>query len=317
MHDVIRHSVAVMPDVHTSHGATVGTVIPTTCVIVPASVGVDVGCGVIAARTSLKQEDLPASLASLRLAIEISVPHGRTHSGRSGLDAGSWRNKVSKHIAAIWRAQLQDGFEEICGMQRHIESSNHMEHLGTLDSGNHFIEVCAEDGGVCMEGDGCHSVRRPPTNEARCSNVWVMLHSGSRGVGNRIGMIFIELAKRDMGKHITRLPNADLAYLQEGTEHFDQYVKAVYWAQHYARLNREIMLDSVLQALRNCVGKSFTVVGKAINCHHNYVEHMSISPGEDVWLTRKGQHPHVVESLQLFLGVWGQGAILCGGRATR
>ncbi|RNF16827.1 tRNA-splicing ligase RtcB [Trypanosoma conorhini] len=268
MGEVIRHPIAVMPDVHTGQGATVGTVIPTTNALIPASVGVDIGCGMIAAKTTLTPEDLPGSLAELRLAIEVAVPHGRTHNGRSGLDAGSWRGDIPKNVADIWNTHLRRDFEEICATQRAIEASNHVSHLGTLGSGNHFIELCIDD--------------------AQHPYVWVMLHSGSRGVGNRIGTIFIELAKKDMGNHLTHLPSADLAYLREGSPHFDQYVKAVDWAQRYAKWNREIMLQNVLQAMRSCLPKPFSVGAMVINCHHNYVERVELDPHNCVWLTRKG-----------------------------
>ncbi|ORC90503.1 tRNA-splicing ligase RtcB [Trypanosoma theileri] len=273
MGDVIQHPIAVMPDVHTGHGATVGTVIPTTQALIPSTVGVDIGCGMIAVKTSLTQEDLPNSLAGLRLAIEVAVPHGRTHNGRSNLDAGSWRGEVPKEVAEIWKSHLQKGFEEICSMHKQIESSNHITHLGTLGGGNHFIELCVDD-------DINNNIGRP--------HIWIMLHSGSRGVGNRIGSIFIELAKKDMGTHLVNLPNVELAYLREGSEHFDQYVKAIDWAQSYAKWNREIMLQEVVKAMRNYLGLPFTMDKMAINCHHNYVERIELSPSKHVWLTRKG-----------------------------
>ncbi|EAN98009.1 hypothetical protein C3747_40g226 [Trypanosoma cruzi] len=273
MGEIIRHPIAVMPDVHTGHGATVGTVIPTTRALIPASVGVDIGCGMIAVKTTLTPEDLPGSLVGLRLAIEIAVPHGRTHNGRSGLDAGSWRGELPKNVVDIWNLHLRKGFEEICAMQKSIEASNHISHLGTLGGGNHFIEICIDD---------------DVKNDAQRPHVWVMLHSGSRGVGNRIGTVFIELAKKDMGNHITQLPSAELAYLREGSPHFDQYVKAVDWAQRYAKWNREIMLQNVLQAMRSYLPQPFGVDATAINCHHNYIERVELSPQNSVWLTRKG-----------------------------
>ncbi|RNF00578.1 tRNA-splicing ligase RtcB [Trypanosoma rangeli] len=274
MGEIIRHPIAVMPDVHTGHGATVGTVIPTTGALIPASVGVDIGCGMIAVRTTLTPQDLPGSLTELRLAVEIAVPHGRTHNGRSGLDAGSWRGDIPKNVAAVWNTHLRNEFYEICASHKAIEASNHISHLGTLGGGNHFIELCVDDADA--------------TNNAQDPHVWVMLHSGSRGVGNRIGTVFIELAKKDMGNHISKLPSADLAYLREGSPHFDQYVKAVDWAQRYAKWNREIMLQNVLQAIRSCIPQPFSVDAMAINCHHNYIEHVELDPQNHVWLTRKG-----------------------------
>ncbi|SCU69772.1 tRNA-splicing ligase RtcB, putative [Trypanosoma equiperdum] len=323
--DIIQHPVVAMPDVHTSNGATVGTVIPTTRAIIPASVGVDIGCGMIAVRTSLTQEDLPSSLAALRLAIEVAVPHGRTHNGRSGLDAGSWRNNIPESVAAVWRTQLQKGFEEICCMQKHIETSNHIEHLGTLGGGNHFIELCVDDGRKVDVGESYVEIGNSGSSGAtsetskgvsRQPNIWVMLHSGSRGVGNRIGTIFFELAKKDMGAHLANLPSADLAYLREGSEHFEQYVEAVYWAQLYAKLNREIMLDNVLRAVRKTIGRGFSVDALAINCHHNYVQRMELSAGVHVWLTRKGATSARAGELAVIPGSMGTKSYIVRGKGN-
>ncbi|KEG15296.1 tRNA-splicing ligase RtcB [Trypanosoma grayi] len=300
MGDVIHHPIAVMPDVHTGHGATVGTVIPTTRALIPASVGVDIGCGMIAVKTSLTQEDLPRSLAGLRLAIEVAVPHGRTHNGRSSLDAGSWRGDVPRNVADTWSTHLQKGFEEICSMHKQIEFSNHITHLGTLGGGNHFIELCVDD----------------TESESQRPHIWVMLHSGSRGVGNRIGTIFIELAKKDMGNHIANLPSAELSYLREGSPHFDQYVKAVDWAQRYAKWNRELMLQSVLQAMRNHIQKPFTVDKMAINCHHNYVERVELSPKNHVWLTRKGATSARAGELAVIPGSMGAKSYIVRGKGN-
>lgn len=301
MGEVIHHPIAVMPDVHTGHGATVGTVIPTTRALIPASVGVDIGCGMIAVKTSLTPEDLPASLAGLRLAIEVAVPHGRTHNGRSGLDAGSWRGEIPKNIADTWNTHLKGGFEEICTFQKLIGSSNHISHLGTLGGGNHFIELCLD---------------KNVTNEKQRPHVWVMLHSGSRGVGNRIGTIFIELAKKDMGNHITQLPNADLAYLREGSPHFDQYVRAVDWAQCYAKWNRELMLQNVLQAMRCHIQRPFTVDAMAINCHHNYIERVELGPDNYVWLTRKGATSARLGELAVIPGSMGTQSYIVRGKGN-
>ncbi|KAG8345555.1 hypothetical protein TRVL_03614 [Trypanosoma vivax] len=317
MGEIIHHPIAVMPDVHTSHGATVGTVIPTSGALIPASVGVDIGCGMIAVQTSLTPEDLPFSLAELRLAIEVAVPHGRTHNGRGGLDAGSWRNNIPERVAELWKAQLQDDFAEICAMQRHIESSNHIEHLGTLGGGNHFIEVCVDDADHTLGGEKEGSELGWRGHGESHRKIWVMLHSGSRGVGNRIGTIFIELAKKDMGKHLSQLPDAELAYLREGSVHFDQYVKAVYWAQRYAKLNREIMLENVLQAMRSHLRRPFTVSAQAINCHHNYVEMVELSPGERVWLTRKGATSAGVGELAIIPGSMGAKSYIVRGKGNR
>ncbi len=254
--------VAAMPDVHRGKGATIGSVIPTSKAIIPAAVGVDIGCGMMAVRTSLQAADLPDSLSALRSAIEKAVPHGRTrHGGRN--DRGAWGH-VPQPVALAWK-QLEADFTKICERHKAIAKSNHVNHLGTLGTGNHFIEVCLDQ-------------------EQR---VWVMLHSGSRGVGNRIGTYFIELAKKDMERHMIQLPDRDLAYLQEGAEYFDDYIDAVHWAQRYAMINRELMMASTLQALHENIGRPFDSRVEAVNCHHNYVarEHHY---GRDVWVTRKG-----------------------------
>jgi tRNA-splicing ligase RtcB len=257
----IHKWVAAMPDVHLGFGATVGSVIPTKGAIIPAAVGVDIGCGMMACRTSLTANDLPDNLRKVRRAIEKAVPHGRTaHGGRR--DKGAWGELPKAHTKA-WR-KLSTEFEAICDKHPYIAKSNNRKHLGTLGSGNHFIEVCLDQE----------------------DHVWVMLHSGSRGVGNRIGQYFITTAKKDMRTHFINLPDEDLAYFPEGTEHFDDYVEAVGWAQDYARLNRELMMAGTVDAMQSVLGR-FVADELAVNCHHNYVEREH-HYGEDVWVTRKG-----------------------------
>ncbi|HEY0705952.1 MAG TPA: RtcB family protein [Polyangia bacterium] len=259
---VHRH-VAVMPDVHTGIGATIGSVVATRSAIVPAAVGVDIGCGMMAVRTSLDASHLPDDLRAIRTAIEAAVPHGRTNHGGAN-DRGAWRNPPAAQKAA-W-ANLQPGYQRIIAKHPKLDRGAHIQHLGTLGTGNHFIELCLDEGG----------------------QVWVMLHSGSRGVGNRIGSHFIEVAKQDMRRFCINLPDADLAYLSEGSAHFDEYVEAVEWAQNYARVNRELMMSAVVRALTNSgLVPAFEARLEAVNCHHNYVsrEHHF---GEDVLVTRKG-----------------------------
>jgi tRNA-splicing ligase RtcB len=255
--------VAAMPDVHVGKGATVGSVIATRQAVIPAAVGVDIGCGMMAARTSLLASQLPDNLATIRSAIEAAVPHGRTHHGGRG-DRGAWHESPASHLSA-WEG-LAGRYDEILEKHPRIRRGNDLSHLGTLGTGNHFIEVCLDE-------------------EQR---VWLMLHSGSRGVGNRIGRYFIELAKKDMQRYFINLPDADLAYLPAGTEHFDDYLNAVGWAQDYARQNRELMMQSVIEAMRKTgLLPPFEAALEAVNCHHNYVsrEHHY---GENVLLTRKG-----------------------------
>lgn len=258
---IFKH-VAAMPDVHVGIGATVGSVIPTLGAVIPAAVGVDIGCGMMAARTSLVASDLPDNLAGIRSAIEAAVPHGRSV-GRGRRDHGSWGSPPPSVVEA-W-ALLQQRFDALCAKYPRLKSTNNLTHLGTLGTGNHFIELCLDE-------------------EQR---VWVMLHSGSRGVGNAIGTFFIELAKKDMRTWHINLPDEDLAYFPEGTQHFDDYVEAVEWAQDFARLNRRVMMTHALDALRSQIAKPFEAECEAVNCHHNYVTRENHF-GENVLVTRKG-----------------------------
>lgn len=258
---IFKH-IAVMPDVHVGKGSTIGSVIPTKSAIIPAAVGVDIGCGMIAVQTSLMASDLPDNLHPLRVAIEKAVPHGSTPK-KMGRDKGSWETP-STIIDEYWR-QLLPGFEKLTAKYSQFLKTNNYHHLGTLGTGNHFIEICLDE----------------------ADRVWIMLHSGSRGVGNAIGSFFIELAKKDMERHFINLPNKDLAYLVEGTEYFDDYVEAVHWAQEFARLNREAMMHNVIMAMHKIITKPFTTHLLAVNCHHNYVQKENHF-GENIFITRKG-----------------------------
>ncbi len=259
----IHKWVAAMPDVHLGKGATIGSVIPTFGAIIPAAVGVDIGCGMMAIRTDLTGNDLPDNLHAVRLAIEAAVPHGRTERGGRN-DQGAWGDPPERVLQA-WAA-LSPRYESLADRHPAVRKANHVSHLGTLGTGNHFIEVCLDETG----------------------SVWVVLHSGSRGIGNRIGTYFIDLAKEEMRSHFINLPDADLAYLPEGTVHFDDYVEAVGWAQEFALCNRRLMMDSILAALRSVPGlRPFEAGLVAVNCHHNYVEREH-HYGRDVFVTRKG-----------------------------
>ncbi len=258
---VFKH-VAAMPDVHVGIGATVGSVIPTQGAVIPAAVGVDIGCGMMAARTSLVANDLPDNLEGVRAAIEKAVPHGRDV-GRGKRDSGSWGDPPPAIVAA-W-STLADRFDRITEKYPRLKNTNNLIHMGTLGTGNHFIELCLDEG----------------------NRVWVMLHSGSRGVGNAIGSFFIELAKQDMRKWFINLPDEDLAYFPEGTDHFDDYVEAVGWAQDYAALNRRMMMANVIAALRSVIAKPFDAELEAVNCHHNYVQRENHF-GRNILVTRKG-----------------------------
>lgn len=253
---------AVMPDVHLGIGATIGSVIPTKGAIIPAAVGVDIGCGMMAARTSLTASDLPDHLLGLRSELERLIPHGMTKT-RGQRDRGSWHTPPEL-VDQAW-AELVADFELICAKHPRLQKTNNRTQLGTLGTGNHFVEICLDE----------HD------------QVWVMLHSGSRGVGNAIGNYFIELARQDMQKYFINLPDKDLAYLVEGTEHFDDYWFAVGWAQRFAMKNRELMMQAAMNALRQIIHKPFNAKVEAVNCHHNYVDKEQ-HYGEEVMVTRKG-----------------------------
>ena len=286
---VFRH-VAVMPDVHFGIGATVGSVIATERAIIPAAVGVDIGCGMMAVETTLTAGQLPDTLAPLRAAIERAVPHGRTHHGGKG-DRGAWHDLPAATTAA-W-ATLAADYAALVDRHPKLGTGNDVNHLGTLGTGNHFIEVCLDER----------------------DHVWLMLHSGSRGVGNRIGTYFIELAKLDMRRHVKDLPDRDLAYLSEGSRHFDDYVAAVSWAQRYARTNRALMMQQVVAAARSPQAglPPFTLGETAINCHHNYVEREHHF-GRDVLVTRKGAVRARLGDLGIIPGSMGARSYLVRGK---
>ena len=258
----IHSHVAVMPDVHWGMGATVGSVIPTVGAIIPAAVGVDIGCGMMAVKTSIRAEHLPDDLGGLRSGIEAAVPHGRTDNGGRN-DIGAHQGEPPALASQKWAA-LAPGYAAIVERDAKAAHPRGLGHLGTLGTGNHFIELCLDEAGA----------------------LWVMLHSGSRGVGNRFGTYFVKGAKKEMERWFIHLPDKDLAYFPDGTEGFISYIRAVSWAQKYALANREVMTDQVLSVLRQAF-PDLATAETAVNCHHNYVakeRHF----GKDVWLTRKG-----------------------------
>ena len=278
--------VAAMPDVHFGRGATVGSVIATKGAIIPAAVGVDIGCGMMAVQTTLTASDLPDSLAKVRTEIERAVPHGLvTTKGRA--IRGNWFVSPAS-VTTRWRP-LAGRLEKITAKHPRVSVKDPEAQLGTLGGGNHFIEICLD------------------TEET----VWVMLHSGSRGIGNIIGQRFIELARQDMEKHFINLPDQDLAYLVEGTDHFDDYVEAMNWAQDYAAQNREAMMESVLRVLREEV-KRFQLGEVAVNCHHNYTTRETHF-GESVLITRKGAVRAGVGELGIIPGSMGARSYIVRG----
>ena len=253
----IHSHIAAMPDVHCGIGATVGSVIPTKGAIIPAAVGVDIGCGMNALRLNLKAHQLPDNLRGLRGAIERDVPVGFNMHKYDAVPDSTVR-ALSNGLSNIWEKHPKLKSKQKKPYQTWVRQ------LATLGGGNHFIELCLDEN----------------------DNVWVMLHTGSRGVGNAIGSYFIELARRDMEKIQMNLPDRDLAYFNEGTSHFNDYIEAVGWAQDYAMINRREMMRLILKVLKKRL-PNFKVTKEAINCHHNYVsqEHHF---GEQVFVTRKG-----------------------------
>jgi tRNA-splicing ligase RtcB len=265
-------------------------VIATKAAIIPATVGVDIGCGMAAAKTNLQAKDLPDSLLSLRTMIESAVPHGRTDNGGKN-DRGAWGD-VPNNVQLIWKNDLYPRFDKIIKKHQKAQAFNSMNHLGTLGTGNHFIEVCLDEN----------------------QNVWVMLHSGSRGLGNRIGSYFIDLAKKEMERWFINLPNKDLAYLPEGTQYYHDYVEAVHFAQDYAKMNRAIMFQLVMEAMKK-IFPHVSIVETAINCHHNYVE-IENHFGENVFVTRKGAVRARTTDLGIIPGSMGAKSYIVRGKGN-
>jgi tRNA-splicing ligase RtcB len=262
----IHKHLAVMPDTHWGMGATVGSVVATKGAIIPAAVGVDIGCGMIARRLNLTASELPDNLHTLRTSIELRVPHGRTDNGGPD-DKGAWRDKdIPDHFMKRLNL-LGPGLKEIVENYPEIEYAARKcyRQAGTLGTGNHFIEVCLDE-------------------EQR---VWIMLHSGSRGIGNRIGSTFIAQAKKDMERYFISLPDKDLAYITEGSNVFEDYCNAVEWAQDFAALNRELMMTQVIDAFKSNFAKEIVADLEGVNCHHNYISRENHF-GANVWVTRKG-----------------------------
>ena len=287
----IHKWVAVMPDVHAGMGATIGSVIASRKAVIPAAVGVDIGCGMMAVKTSLRAEQLPDDLKPLRLAIEAAVPHGRTDHGSKN-DRGAWHDVPEAHATA-W-TELEAGYKLITERHQSAGHSMRVNQLGTLGTGNHFIEICLDEAGA----------------------VWVMLHSGSRGIGNKIGTYFIERAKADMRRWFINLPDEDLAYLPEGSELFKDYVTAVEWAQEYARKNRELMMQSTIDALR-ALGTlpPFEAHLEAVNCHHNYISREK-HYGESCIVTRKGAVRARAGELGIIPGSMGAKSFIVRGKGN-
>lgn len=279
---IAKNGVAAMPDCHWGIGATVGSVIATTRAILPSSVGCDAGCGMVAVRTSLTASDLPDSLLDLRHQIERDIPLGP--GGKHQGDA-----VLSKHFDRLPRGDIRWGLPLILGAASDEGGKRAAGQLGTLGSGNHFIEICLDE------------------DQA----VWVMLHSGSRGTGNILGRQFIETAKVQCERYFIPLPDRDLAYLVSGTQEFEDYISAMTWCQDYAAENRRVMMETVLAALERRV-KPFTLTMEAVNCHHNYVARENHF-GENVYVTRKGAIRARVGDLGIIPSSMGQKSYIVEG----
>lgn len=290
----VHSHIAAMPDVHWGMGATVGSVIATKKAVIPAAVGVDIGCGMIAAMTDLTANDLPDNLSEMRSAIEAAVPHGRTDNGG--------RNDKGRHQGPLPEAakenygSLADRLRAIIDKAPKLSraAENAPGHMGTLGGGNHFIEVCLDE----------------------ANRVWVMLHSGSRGIGNAIGSHFIEVAKGEMRRWHINLPDEDLAYLPEGTQHFDDYIEGVGWAQEFAMQNRQTMMALTIAAMKRVLGRDFKSDVVAVNCHHNYVSRER-HYGENVLLTRKGAVSAKEGELGIIPGSMGARSYIVRGKGNR
>lgn len=299
----IHKHISVMPDAHAGIGSTVGTVIATKGAVIPAAVGVDIGCGMMAIKTTLRADQLPDNLLQMREEIERAVPHGRgtDQQIRSGRDPGSWGD-VPDVVKARWEATgLSARYDVLLGKYPKLKMHHTpAKQLGSLGTGNHFIEVCLDED----------------------DNVWLMLHSGSRGMGNKIGSYFIEQAKNDMARrHMqTFLPDGDLAFLIEGDVLFDDYMEGVGLGQDFARENREAMMSAVLAAMQKLVDRNyippFTITEMAVNCHHNYVtkeQHF----GEPVLVTRKGAVQAREGTMGIIPGSMGTGSFIVRGLGNK
>jgi tRNA-splicing ligase RtcB len=295
----VHSHVAVMPDVHWGKGATVGSVIATKGAVIPAAVGVDIGCGMAAIRMRFSSDALPESLGHLRAAIEAAVPHGRTDNGGVN-DRGAFGTvRIFNHPTQAVREEaerLRKQLDSITArhpkLKRSAERAWH--HVGTLGGGNHFIEMCLDES----------------------DRVWVMLHSGSRGIGNAIGSYFITKAKEEMGRFFIHLPDQDLAYLPEGSRYYNDYLEAVSWAQRFAALNRSVMMHATLDAIHKVLGLPVDSDMEAISIHHNYVAEEKHF-GEKVLVTRKGAVNAHEGTMGIIPGSMGAKSFIVRGKGLR
>jgi tRNA-splicing ligase RtcB len=291
---IFKH-LAVMPDCHWGMGSTVGSVLPTIKAIVPAAVGVDIGCGMVAHKLNLRPEQLPDSLAEVRVEIEKAIPHGRTDNGGQN-DRGAWGGLAPSETGQEWGRLSEDSrWKRI--IERHPKALsgnvNTHRHLGTLGTGNHFIELCLD----------------------KENGVWMMLHSGSRGIGNRLGAYFIQKAKEEMERWHISLPDPDLAYLPEGSELFEDYWQAVSWAQDFALTNRTLMMGRAIESLSVALGIPVDTSDMAVNCHHNYVARENHF-GQNILVTRKGAVRARLGDLGIIPGSMGARSFIVRGKGN-
>jgi tRNA-splicing ligase RtcB len=278
----IFNHIAVMPDVHFGMGATIGSVVATKGAVIPAAVGVDIGCGMMAIQLSLNANDLPENLKQIRSGIEKCVPVGFAQHRDNVLDDAQQK---------IWAKDVKDLVDQHPDISKMVKDpvAKVLKQSGTLGGGNHFIELCLDEN----------------------DDVWVMLHSGSRGIGNVIGRYFIEKAKNDMRVHHINMEDTNLSYLSEGTKHFDEYVTWVEWAQKYAAKNREVMMNLVLESIAKHLPE-FSIKKQAINCHHNYISRENHF-GSNVIVTRKGAVRARVDDYGIIPGSMGAKSFIVKG----
>ena len=278
----IIHSrgIAVMPDIHPGVGSCVGTVLPMKGALVPSAVGLDAGCGMVAVKLDLKSHQLPDNLRKLRFAIEAAIPVG----------TGGIHDNIADNDA--WNS-LEPIYKVITDKHPQIFKKTAALQLGTLGSGNHFIEICLDEQ----------------------ESVWVMIHSGSRGAGGLIGQHFINLAQREAAKNGFNLEDKGLSWLPEGTDGFVDYTTSLLWAQEYAKENRKVMMKLALAAIRDVIGKNIKIIGKAINCHHNYAVKENHF-GEDLWITRKGAIRAGAGELGIIPGSMGAQSFIVRGKGA-
>jgi tRNA-splicing ligase RtcB len=290
----VHSHIAVMPDVHWGMGSTVGSVIPTIKAIVPASVGVDIGCGMVAAKLNIRPDQLPDNLHGVRSALESAIPHGRTDNGAAN-DRGAWGDVPGRVVDEWVRLKEDTRFTEV--KEKHsklITQDSGARQLGTLGTGNHFVELCID----------------------KSNDLWLMLHSGSRGTGNRIGSYFIQKAKDLMERYYIKLPDPDLAYIPEAEPIFGDYWKALSWAQDYAQTNRALMMGSAMAAMSLELGIQVNGSTEAVNCHHNYVSKEKHF-GSNVYVTRKGAVRVREGEMGIIPGSMGARSFIVRGKGNR